>query len=126
MTIDQVIAAYVKLRDKRDALKKQQAADMAPINENMYKLQCWLQKQLQDTGQTSAKTTAGTAFLQTDISVAVEDFDAILAFIQANGLWAMLEKRVSKSVVQDYIESTQELPPGVKVTSEISCHIRRS
>ena len=126
MTIDQVIAAYVKLRDKRDALKKQQAADMAPINENMYKLQCWLQKQLQDTGQTSAKTTAGTAFLQTDISVAVEDFDAILAFIQAHNLWAMLEKRVSKSVVQDYIESTQELPPGVKVTSEISCHIRRS
>jgi hypothetical protein len=126
MTIDQVIAAYVKLRDKRDALKKEQAAAMAPINESLYKLQLWLQKSLQDSGQTSAKTAAGTAFLQTDVSVAIEDFDVILAFIKTHDLWAMLEKRVSKSVVTDYIESTKEVPPGITVKSEISCHIRRS
>lgn len=126
MTIDQVIAAYIKLRDQKEALKKEQAAAMAPINDSIYKLGLWLQKQLQESGQTSAKTLAGTAFLQTDTSVAIEDWPAILAFIQSHGLWEMLERRVSKSVVAEYIESQKEVPPGVKVTSEISCHVRRA
>src|ERR1700756_3049009 len=99
---------------------------MAPINDNLYKLGLWLQKTLQETGQTSAKTAAGTAFLQTDMSVAIEDWERILQFIQANDLWAMLERRVSKSVVTEYIESTKQVPPGVKITSEVSCHVRRS
>lgn len=126
MKVDDVIRAYILLRDQRDTLKKRHAEELKKPNEDLYKLQLWLQRQLQQTGQTSAKTEAGTAFLQTDTSVTVEDFDATLAFIQTNGLWPMLEKRVSKSVVTDYISSTGEIPPGVKVTSEISCHVRRS
>src|ERR1700758_4669632 len=121
MTIDQVIAAYVKLRDQKEALKKRHAEEMAPLNDNIYKLGLWLQKTLQESGQTSAKTASGTAFLQTDRSVAIEDWPAILAFIQAHDLWAMLERRVSKSVVVEYIESQNEVPPGLKVSSEISC-----
>ena len=125
MQTDKVIEAYLKVRAQKEALKKKHTEEMAPLNEAMFKLASWLQKQLQETGQTSAKTPAGTAFLQTDVSVAVEDFDAILAFIRSHDLWVMLEKRVSKSVVQDYIASTNEVPPGVKVSSEISCHVRR-
>jgi len=125
-TIDQVIGGYVKLRTQRDALKKQQAADMAPINDAMFKLQVWLQKQLQETGQTSAKTEAGTAFLQTDTTVAIDDWESTIAFIKENDLFSMLERRVSKSVVTDYIESTQQIPPGLSIKSEISCHIRKA
>lgn len=123
--IDDVIAAYVKLRDQRDALKKEQAAALAPFNEKLYKLELWLQRQLQDSGQQSAKTPSGTAFLQTDTSVTVEDFEAVLSFIRDTNLWQMLEHRVSKSVVTDYIESTKQMPPGVKITSEVVCRIRR-
>lgn len=126
MTIDQVIAAYIKLRDQKDALKKKQSEEMAPINDNLYKLSAWLQKTLQESGQTSAKTASGTAFLQTDTSVAIEDWECILAFIKEHDLFSMLERRVSKSVVVEYIESQKEVPPGVKVTREISCHVRRS
>src|SRR5665213_4426076 len=125
-TIDQVIGGYVKLRTQRDALKKQQAADMAPINDAMFKLQVWLQKQLQETGQTSAKTEAGTAFLQTDTTVAIDDWESTIAFIKENDRFSMLERRVSKSVVTDYIESTQQIPPGLSIKSEISCHIRKA
>jgi nanoRNase/pAp phosphatase (c-di-AMP/oligoRNAs hydrolase) len=126
MTIDKVIEAFIRLRAQKDALKKKQAEEMAPLTENLYKLQTYLQKLLQDSGQQSAKTASGTAFLQTDTAIAIEDFDAILAFIKANNLWPMLEKRVSKSVVTDYIESTSEVPPGLKITREVSCHIRKS
>ena len=125
MTIDEVIAGYIKLRDLRDDLKKKQAVALKELTDRMWKLENYIQKILVDSGQESAKTASGTAFLQTDTSVAIEDFDATLAFIKEHDLWAMLEKRVSKSVVTDYIESTQEIPPGLKVTREISCHVRR-
>lgn len=124
--MDEVIDAYLKVRTQRDALKKKQAEEMAPINDALFKLASWLQKQLLESGQTSAKTAVGTAFLQTDVSVGVEDFNAVLSFIKAHDLWEMLERRVSKSVVTDYIASHNEVPPGVKVTSEISCHVRKS
>jgi hypothetical protein len=125
MTIDQVIAGYIQLRDLRDDLKKKQAVAMKELTDKMFKLEAYIQKVLVDSGQESAKTASGTAFLQTDTTVAVDDFDATLAFIKQRDLWAMLEKRVSKSVVADYIESTSEIPPGLRISREISCHIRR-
>ena len=126
MNIETVIAGYVKLRAQRDDLKKKQSAEMAPINDAMFKLASWLQKQLQESGQTSAKTGSGTAFLQTDTSVAIDDWESTIAFIKENDLFSMLERRVSKSVVTDYIESTQTVPPGLSIKSEISCHVRKS
>ena len=126
MNIETVIAGYVKLRTQRDELKKKQAAEMLPINDAMFKLASWLQKQLQESGQTSAKTGSGTAFLQTDTSVAIDDWESTIAFIKENDLFSMLERRVSKSVVTDYIESTQTVPPGLSIKSEISCHVRKS
>lgn len=126
MTADKVIEAYLELRKRREVLKKKQAEEMASINEGMYKLAVYMQKTLQESGATSTRTAAGTAFLQTDISVAISDWEGILTFIKDHDLWSMLERRVSKSVVQDYIESQKEVPPGLTIKSEVSCHIRKS
>jgi hypothetical protein len=125
-TMDQVIAAYIHLREEKDKLSKKQKEEMAPLTDKMNKLLAWTHQQLQSQGQKNARVDSGTAFLQTDISVTVEDWDAVWNFVVSNGLKALLERRVSKGVVQEYIESTGEVPPGVKVTSEISCHIRKS
>jgi hypothetical protein len=125
-TVDQVLAAYLELRNQRDDLKKVQAEDMAPINEKMRACQVWVQKQLQSQGLTNFKGSSGIAFLQTDTTVSVKDWDAMFAWIQAQNLWQFLEHRVSKSVVTDYIEATKEIPPGLGVSSEVSAHIRKS
>ncbi|HXS14477.1 MAG TPA: hypothetical protein VN734_17390 [Acidobacteriaceae bacterium] len=125
-TMDQVVAAYLQLRQQRDELKKKQAEEMAPINDKLLKLQSWCQQQLQSQGQKNARVDSGTCFLQTDTSVTVSDWDEFQGFVKENDMFAMLEKRASKGVVQEYIEATGEIPPGLKVTSEITCHIRKS
>lgn len=125
-TMDQVIEAYITLREERDKLVKKQKEELAKYTDKMNKLLAWTHQQLQSQGQKNARVDSGTAFLQTDVSVTVEDWDQVWDFVVTNGLKAMLERRVSKGVVQEYIESTGEVPPGVKVTSEISCHIRKS
>jgi hypothetical protein len=125
-TVDQVLAAYLELRKQRDELKKSQAEEMAPIQEKMRSCQVWVQKQLQTQGLTNFKGESGIAFLQTDTTVSVKDWDAMFAWIQAQNLWQFLEHRVSKSVVTDYIEATKEVPPGLGISSEVTAHIRKS
>lgn len=126
MKIDDVIGATIKLRDKIDGLKKAHKEQLAPLNDQMMKLENYLQHQLQGQGVSSfAAKGVGTAFLQNCTSATVEDWAAILGWIRANEAWDLLEHRVSKTVVQDYIESTGSAPPGVKVSTEIEVRVRR-
>lgn len=125
MKIDQVIQAYVALRDDLDAMTKRQKEETAPLREKMHKLEMWLQNQLQEQGLQNFKATTGTAFLKEVTSVTVENWEATLPFIKDKDMWDMLEKRVSKSVVEDYIESTGEIPPGVSVKRETVVQVRR-
>jgi len=126
MQINDVIGAYIALRDKKEAVEKQHKAELAPINEQIEKLGAWLQKQLLDQQLENFRGAAGTAFLQSTTSCRVQDFDAFLEWVKQNGAWAFLEKRASKTVVQDYIESYKEVPPGLEVQQAVEVRVRRS
>lgn len=124
-TLNDVIAAYLSLRAQKEAIVKRHKEELAPFTEQMYKCQLWVQMQLQNQGQQNTRTESGSAFLQTDTSVTSPDFAATLDWIKSGEHWELLERRVSKSAVQEYVEAHGEIPPGVKVSSEISCHIRK-
>lgn len=124
--LDQVIAAVVAVRDQIDALKKDHKEQLAPLNDKMSKLEAYLQMEINKLGVTSfAAKGVGTAFLQNVVSVTTEDWDATLSWIKDNNLWEFLEKRVSKTVVQEYIESQGQVPPGVNVRTEVEVRVRR-
>jgi hypothetical protein len=56
----------------------------------------------------------------------VADWDYVLDYIQKNELWNMLEKRVSKQAVEQYVEEHGNLPPGINWREELVVNIRRS
>lgn len=126
MNIDDVIKGYVKMRDALDARVAEQKAELVPMRENMRKVEAWLQNQLQTQGLKNFKGASGTAFLKEVTSATVQDWDATLEFIRTNERWELLERRVSKTVVEDYAESTGEIPPGVELKREIVVQVRRS
>ena len=126
MRLDDVIGAVIKVRDHIDALKKLHKEQLAPENAKLEKLEVFLQLQLTTLGTTSfAAKGIGTAYLQEVVGVTVEDWESTLAWIKDTGLWEMLEKRVSKTVVQEFMEGNQAVPPGVKVRRETEVRIRR-
>lgn len=125
MNVNDVILAYRQLREAKEKMKAKHSEELAPINDQMNKCQLWIHQQLQAQGLTNFKGKDGIAFLQTDTTVSVQDWDATFEWIKQNEAWAVLEKRVSKSVVTDYIEAHKEVPPGLSVKSEIVCHIRK-
>jgi hypothetical protein len=126
MTVDEVLAAYLQLRAHKDEMKKRHQEEMAPVTEQMNKCLAWVQQQLQQQGLQNFKGQSGIAFLQTDVTVSVKDWDAMFEWIKQNEGWAFLEKRVSKSVVQDYMEAQGEVPPGLAISTSVEAHIRKS
>ena len=127
MNIDQVIEGYLALRGQKEALAKKQKEEMAPLLDKMEKVENWLQAQLQSQGLTSiAAKGVGTAFLETRTDAGVADWDAAFEWIKATGQWAFLERRVSKSVVKDYMDAHGEVPPGIAVSSEVVLRVRKA
>lgn len=125
VNIDTVIKTYITLRDRLDELKQEHKAQLAPINAKMEKIEGWLQNQLQTQGLQNFKGASGVAFLKNVTQATVADWDATLPFIIEHELWALLERRVSKSVVEDYVETHGEVPPGVNYEKSIVVQVRR-
>jgi len=124
-TVDEVVKGYIKLRDKKNDLKKDQAEELRPINEKMGLLENWLLRDLQTRKVESQKTAEGTAFISTVSAATVKDRDAFFKYVIENEQWDLLENRVSKTVVRDHLEDTGEVVPGVNYQETVVVRIRR-
>jgi hypothetical protein len=83
-------------------------------------------KFFQKSGQTSAKSDDGIAFLHSRNSDKVVDRAAYLEYVVENDLLDLLEARVSSTALTQFIEEHNDLPPGVTRTSEQTIQVRRS
>jgi hypothetical protein len=125
INVDDVIKAYIATRDEIDKMKEDHKAQLAPLDDRLRKIEMWLQNQLQSQGLNSLRGSKGTAFMQEVMNTTVEDWTSTLDAIKAKDLWPLLDRRVSKSAVQDYITEYGEPPPGVKVTRATVVRVRR-
>ena len=125
LTIDAVVKAYVSLRDRKNEIKKRHSEELSPITQKMEKIEGWLLRDLQTRKVKSQKTDEGTAFVTSVTKATVKDRDALFEFAIQNEMWDLFESRVSKSVVQDYLEQTGEIVPGVDYTETKAVRIRR-
>lgn len=125
-TVDSVVAAYIKLRDHKDAIKARHQEELAPIKQNMDVMENWLHKQMLEQGAQNVKTKFGTAYRKKVVSIKVEDFEVTLDFIKEWELWDLLEARVSKTAVEDWMEThDKQVPPGVSYSETEVVQVRR-
>ena len=127
ITADEVVAAYVKLRDKRSELKKLWEEQDAGLKNNQEKLEQWLLKNLEKLGADSIKTGAGTAYKQLKLRASPADFDLAFRWAAEHGTPDLFQKRVSDTFVKQYMEDNGgELPAGINIFSEMVVGVRRS
>jgi hypothetical protein len=125
LTVDQVIEAYLKYRNKKEALEAEIKDQVKELKDKMAKLEAWIKTKADAEGVTSFKTAHGTAFVTTNDYANVADWDAVLAFIKANDAYDMLEKRVSKNAVRGYIDQQKTVPSGVNYGTRIDVNVRK-
>lgn len=126
INITDLVDRYIQLRDKKAEIMNAAKAKCARIDDALDKAEAALLAFFQTNGMDSASCGAGTAYTATRTSATVQDWDQTLEFIKGEEAWHLLEKRVSKKQVEEYVEANGDLPPGIKWSSEIIVNVRRS
>ena len=126
MTQDELVEKYVALRDKKAALVAAHKAEVAKMDTVLDKVEAVLLLQFQKQGVESVRTPSGTAFKNVKTSVTVADWDAALGFVQANGAWHMLDKKLNKTAVLAYKDEHNDIPPGLNYREEVTVQVRRA
>lgn len=126
VTVDTVVAAYLKLREKKSDLKKAFDLENEDIEAKMKRLETHLMKVMQDTGSTQLGSAHGTAYQQTVMKGNCSDWPSFWGYCAENGRFDMLEKRISVKTIQEHYTETGEMPPGINVNPELRVVIRKS
>jgi len=92
----------------RDALKDMVLAELQRQGVKNYPLKGW-----------------GTTYTSEALSAKVEDAEAFFAYVLETGQTELLERRASKTAVQEFIETHKQPPPGVKTERKITLCFRR-
>lgn len=127
MRIDALVEKYILLRDQIAVEEAAFKEKMAGKKSMLDKVELVIKQHLDATGTDSVTVRGvGTAYTTTRVSASVADWDATLPFIIKNDAWAMLERRVNKTAVQEYLKEKGELPPGVNMSQQVVVNVRRS
>lgn len=122
---EQLVKLYIGLRDRRSERKRAYEMEDEGDKGKQEKIEGILLRRFQDDGIESVRTASGTAYKTVRTNVSVGDADMFFSFVVQNELWELLEKRASKTVVEQYKAEHEDLPPGVNYSETVCVNVRR-
>lgn len=125
MDLEKVVEYYVSLRDNIKRQEDELKERCAPLKAQMEQIEGALQLQLQESGATSVKTKAGTAYISTTKKAKATDWEAFTAYVVANNATNLLTKAISSTEVLAAMEEGTEIP-GTAVVEITKLNVRRS
>ena len=119
------IGQYVQIRDLKKALETKQEEEIKEYNETLEMLAGKLQAFFTETGQDSAPTAAGTAYLSTTYRASIADKQAFKDYVVESQRWDLLDWKANAKAAQLFVKKEKQLPPGVNLTGVQKVNIRR-
>jgi len=95
-----------KLDEEHESFMKERRALLSWLGSDLLNM-------LNATGQDSAKTKEGTAYITTQVSATLRDAEEFRRFVIDGQRWDMLDWRANKTAVKDWVAEHQNEPPGV-------------
>lgn len=124
-TLQEAGEGYVKLRNLKKKMQDRHKEELKPINENMEKLEAFMLAELTKQNLSNVKTAEGVVVYKTSrTNVKAADWDAFLTWVQENEAWEFLTRRPAESMVKEFLEEHQALPPGVTSSTEQKVGVR--
>lgn len=121
-----LLKLFIALRDRRAQRKAAYDGDDAGDKDKQNKIEVEFLRRFQDRGiDNVAARGVGTAYKSTRSSATVADWDAFLDHVQSNEAWELLERRVSKTAVEQFKSEEGDLPPGVNWSETQVVNFRR-
>jgi len=119
------IGQYVAIRDLKKKLEEEQKVAVKEYTDLLLLLEGKLQAFFTATGQDSAPTGAGTAYLSTTYRASIADKEAFKNFVLEFAEWQMLDWKANAKAVRSFVKDKKAPVPGVNLTGITKVHINR-
>ena len=126
ISVDKLVRAYIKMREKREELTRTYDTEYESISEKMRLVKNALLDQMRSANVESIRTTEGLVYRTMSKKYWTSDWDNFYTFIMEHNIPQVLEKRVHQTNLKEFLENNPDLlPPGLNVHSEYSVTIQR-
>jgi hypothetical protein len=125
--MDKLAAVYIKIRDKRAVAKKEFDERDKGLEEQMQIVADEMLEACKRIGADSIKTPHGTIIRSVKSRYWTNDWDSMYSFIEGQGAFGLLEKRLHQTNMKDFLSENPDLyPVGLNVENSYTVVVRRS
>jgi len=126
-SVDKLVSVFIKIRDARDAERREWEAKEAEYNEQLDLINAELLEICKEANATSIKTKHGTAIRTVKTRYWTNDWEQFYKFMIENNAPELLEKRIQQTHMKEFLEENPDvLPAGLNVDSQYTITVRRS
>lgn len=124
---DRLAGAYIKLRTKREELKRAYEDEDNGLKDKMEKLKSMMLSICNEQNASSIKTNYGTIIRSTKTRYWTDNWEAMYGFIMENEVPELLEKRIAQKNMAQYLEEHPDMTPaGLNQINEYDVTVRKS
>jgi predicted metal-dependent phosphotriesterase family hydrolase len=126
-SVDELVTVYIKIRDARDAARKQADEVDADFDEQLDVINQQILEICKETGADSIKTKHGTAIRTVKSRYWTNDWERFYDFMFEHNVPELLERRIHQTNIKQFLgENPDLLPAGLNVDSAYTITVRRS
>lgn len=126
MDVNKLVTAYVKIRDKRDEIRREYNEADEQLKDKLDKIQGALLALYKDRGVESLRTEAGTATRMVKTRYSAPDWTAFVEFVKENDAIDLLEKRIAQTNFRQFVEENPDVVVPVRADSEYTIRVTRA
>jgi len=125
--LDKLTAIYLKMRDKRDDMRREAEAREKELEEQMNIIETEMLEVCKQMNADSVRTPHGTIIRSVKSRYWTNDWDSMYQFIKEHSAFGLLEKRLHQTHLKEFLsENPDTFPIGVNVENSYSVVVRRS
>jgi hypothetical protein len=127
ISVDRLVAAYIKMRDKRAELLREYEAADAEVKAQMEAVESNLLELCKQIGADTLGSKHGKVMRTVKTRYWTSDWDSMHKFVLDNKMPELLERRISQTTMKQLLDENPDLmPPGVNIDSKYAVTIRRA
>jgi hypothetical protein len=127
MDASQLVKVYVKIRDARDAKRKEMEEEVATLETQLELVEEQLLDICKTTGQNGGKTDYGSFTRSVKTRYWPSDWDSMYRFVKEHDAPELLERRIHQGNFKEFLQANPDkLPTGMNVESKYSITVRRA
>ena len=125
--LDKLTDIYIKIRDARAEIKADFDSRDIVLKEQLLLLEAEMLDACKDLNASSIRTPHGTIIRSVKSRYWTNDWDSMYTFIEEQGAFGLLEKRLHQTNMKDFLaENPDLLPKGLNVENEYTVVVRRA